>query len=175
MKRIAACALMLVLVLSACSAESWNDWDPENWFPLWEEPGEPPASRESVYMWFFQVERPSRMKEWLEWIDEDFRQIDWTMLHVKSMLKEETVMPLEDGWWIDYYYHGAWHTVYRGQALNRSSAERLVVHGRLPGLFDDYIPVPAKALEPAGRYRLCYQNHGTFPFYILGVHNEIII
>lgn len=172
-KRILCGLLALVLVgLAGCTAP---DWDPESWFPLWEEPGEPPASRESVSMWFLGVE-PYQLDEYTKSItDLDWAERDWFLLRMGLRLKEYTIIPSSPGWWIDYYYQGAWHTVYREEMFDTSFAERLVTRARGAGLSNAYFLMPSVVLEPAGRYRLCYKNHGTFPFYILGVHNEIIV
>lgn len=78
-------------------------------------------------------------------------------------------------WWIDYYYQGAWHTVYREGIFDTSFAERLVTRGRCAGLSNACFLMPSVVLETAGRHQLPYKNHGTFQFCILGVHNEIII
>ncbi|MCI8384853.1 MAG: hypothetical protein HFE95_00205 [Acutalibacter sp.] len=58
-------------------------------------------------------------------------------------------------WWIDYYYQGAWHTVYREGIFDTSFAERLVTRGRCAGLSNACFLMPSVVLETAGRYQLC--------------------
>ena len=177
MRRAVACGLALILALALLLSGrgSFHTGGPEGYFPLWEEPGEPPACREKACMWFPLV-KAYELDEYTKSItDSDWVGQDWCLLSMKLRLKEDTIIPPAPGWWIDYYYQGAWHTVYREGIFDTSFAERLVTRIRGAGLSDAYFLVPSVVLETAGRYRLCYKNHGTFPFYILGVHNEIII
>ena len=161
MKRLLACALLFVLTLSACAP--LQSWDPEAWFPLWADPEEPPACRETVAMWFQQV-RPFELD--LKRLASDFVGVELSLLHMKLLTKEDIRLPSAPGWWIDYYYRGSWYTVYREQFLWK--VDHMVAYGRMAGLSDAGFAMPAKVLEKPGHYRLCYKGLGTFSFMIWG-------
>lgn len=164
MKRLLACALLFLLTLSACAP--LQSWDPEAWFPLWEDPEEPPACRETAAMWFQQV-RPFELDALdLKRLASDFVGVELSLLHMKLLTKEDIWLPSAPGWWIDYYYRGSWYTVYREQFLWK--VDRMVVYGRMAGLSDAGFAMPAKVLEKPGHYRLCYKGLGTFSFMIWG-------
>lgn len=157
MKKCFACVMILVMGLSACTAQNW---DPESWFPLWEEAGEAPENQEGVAIGFLSI-KPYPMDSWPERTMGPRPEEEWLMLLLQVRAKEDIWLPSPPGWWIDFYYESAWHTVYRERL---PAVDDYVVHGRAAGFSEVGAACPAWILEKPGKYRLCYKEMGTFPF-----------
>ena len=156
-------ALALTLALSGCAAQ---DFDPESWFPLWEDPGETPEIHEGVSLEFKKVE-PVDERLWGENLLGDRPEEDWSALCMEASLADDRLRPAKaPGWRVDYRFEGAWHTVYREAALGNSYQEQAAARGYEAGAHDMRFFMPARVLEKPGEYRLCYENFGTFPFEI---------
>ncbi len=166
MKKLLACALLFLLTLSACAP--LQSWDPEAWFPIWEETGETPENQEGVSMEFKKVE-PVDERLWGDNLLGDRPEEDWSALCMELSLEEASLRPSAiPGWYIDYYCDGAWHTVYREAVLKNSCQEQAVARGLKAGTQDVSFFMPARVLDQPGKYRLCYGNFGAFPFEIKG-------
>lgn len=159
MKKCFACVMILVMGLSACAP---RNWDPESWFPLWEEAGAVIENQEGITGKLAGV-LPYDMSRWPESAMGEQPDEDWSILRMKLNLELPQPIPPAPGWRIDFYYQDAWHTVYREQEpVWDQSLAALQQSGEHDALF----PLPSRVLEKPGKYRLCYKEMGTFPFSI---------